>query len=68
MNIYATPSQSKSPKNCLDTAEKAKKKKYRDACLKQSQHFTPFVVSVDVLIGVEAKAALKLVASRLMTK
>ena len=34
MNTDATSYQSKSPKNSLETAKKAKKKKYLHACLK----------------------------------
>ena len=41
---------------------------YLEACLKQRQHFSPFVVSVDGLLGVEATATLKRIASRLATK
>ena len=41
---------------------------YMEACLKQRQHFSPFVVSVDGLLGVEATATLKRIASHLATK
>ena len=41
---------------------------YLEACLQQRQHFYPFVASVDVLLGVEATATPKRLASRLTTK
>ena len=41
---------------------------YLEACLKQRRHFSPFVASVDGLLGVEATATLKRIASRLATK
>ena len=62
VNTDATSYQSKNPEKCLETAEKAKKKKYLDACLKQRRHFTPFVVSVKGLLGVDSEATLKRIA------
>ena len=41
---------------------------YLEACLHQRRHFSPFVASVDGLMGVEATATLKRIASRLATK
>ena len=41
---------------------------YLEACLQQRRHFSPFVASVDGLLGVEATAYLKRIASRLATK
>ena len=41
---------------------------YLEACLQQRRHFSPFVASVDGLLGVEAKATLKRLASHLDTK
>ena len=41
---------------------------YLEACLQQRQHFSPFVASVDGLMGVEATATLKRIASCLATK
>ena len=38
---------------------------YLEACLQQRRHFSPFVASVDGLMGVEAMATLKRIASRL---
>ena len=59
VNTDATSYRSKSPEKCLETTEKAKKKKYLYACLKQRQHLTPFLVSVYSLNGFEAEATLK---------
>ena len=41
---------------------------YLEACLQQCRHFSPFVASVDGMLGVEATATLKRIASRLATK
>ena len=55
-------------KKCLHEAEKGEKKMYLVACLQQRRHFSPFVASVGGLLGVEATATLKRIASRLTTK
>ena len=68
VNTEATSYQSKKPEKCLETAEKAKKKKDLDTCLKHCCNFTTFVASVESLIRVKAEATLKHIASRLMTK
>ena len=39
-----------------------------EACLQQRQHFSPFVALVDGLLGLEATATLKRLASRMATK
>ena len=41
----------KAPEKCLHKAEKVKKKMYMEACLHQRWHFSPFVASVDGLLG-----------------
>ena len=41
---------------------------YLEAYLQQCRHFSPFVASVDGMLGVEATATLKRIASRLATK
>ena len=41
---------------------------YLEACLQQRRHFSPFVASVDRLLGVEATATLKRLVSCLSTK
>ena len=58
VNTDATSYQSQKPEKCLEASEKEKKKNYLDTCINQRQNFTPFIDSVDVLIGVEAEATL----------
>ena len=41
---------------------------YLEACLQQRRHFSPFVASVDGLLGEEETATPKRLASRLATK
>jgi hypothetical protein len=59
---------SRDPKKILLSQEKEKKKKYLDRCLLQRRSFTPFVVSVDGLIGTEASNLLKQLSKRLAEK
>ena len=47
---------------------KGEENMYLEACLQQRRHFSPFVASAEGLLGVEAKATLKRIASRLATK
>ena len=71
MRVVNTDAKSyweKSPKKFLEEAEKSKKKMYLDRCLHQHRHFSPFVAFVDGLLGVEAMATLKRIASRLASK
>ena len=68
VNTDALMYLSKAPEKCLHKAEKGKKKMYLNACLQQRRHFSPFVASVDGLLGVEATATPKRIASRLATK
>ena len=68
VNIYAPTYMNKEPEKCLHEAEKEKKKMYLEACLQQRRHFSPFFASVDGILGVEATATLKRIASRLATK
>ena len=58
----------KTPETCLHHESKVKKKNYLKAFLKQYRNFSPFVISVKWLLGVEAEATLKRIASRLTTK
>ena len=60
--------QKKDSEKCLHDAERGEKKMYLEACLQQRQHFSSFVASVDELLGVEATATLKRIASHLSTK
>ena len=68
VNNAAVSNQSKTPETCPDIAEREKKKKYIHARLNKRQQFTPFVASVDGLLGVEAEATLKRIASHIATK
>jgi hypothetical protein len=56
------------PHDVLRTQEKEKRKKYLCPCLEQRRSFVPFVVSIDGLIGREAKNLLKQIALRLAAK
>jgi len=56
------------PKTVLKRHEREKKSKYNDLCLARHRHFTPLVFSVDGMLGVEAIAATKRLASLLSTK
>ena len=67
-NKYPPSGLSINPKKCLETSYEEKKSNYLVACLKQRRHFTPFVVSVDGLLGVEADEILKRISSRLEKK
>ena len=58
----------KDPAKVLADQEKAKKKKYGEACQEAHRHFTPLVFSVDGMEGAEATAARKRLASRLAAK
>jgi hypothetical protein len=56
------------PEKVLKSAEKVKKTKYLEHCLQQRRAFTPFVISVDGLLGYEAKNLLKRLAFHLAEK
>ena len=56
------------PANILNKHERAKKAKYNDLCLARRRTFTPLVFSVDGLLGVEASAAMKRLATLLTGK
>ena len=68
VNTDALTYLEKAPEKCLHEAEKGKKKMYLEACIQQRRHISTFVASVDGLLGVEATAPLKRIASRLTTK
>ena len=68
VNTDATSYQSKISEKFLETTEKEKKNNYLDSCLKHCLNLTPFIASVGGLLGVEAKATIKRIASRLVTK
>ena len=56
------------PERVLQSHEKEKKRKYLRPCQQQRRAFTPFVVSVDGLIGMEAKNVMKALSRRLALK
>ena len=56
------------PEKVLQSHEKEKKKKYLRPCQHQRLDFTPFVMSVDELLGQEAKNVLKQLSRRLAVK
>ena len=62
VNTDSNSYQSKYLGMCMETAEKAKKKKDLDTCLKHCCNFTTFVASVESLIRVKAEATLKRIA------
>ena len=71
MRVVNTDAKSyleRSPERCLEEAERGKKKMYLEACIQQRRQFSPFVASVDGLLGVRATATLKRIASRLASK
>ena len=50
------------PAKALANAEKIKKEKYLKDCLAKNWHFSPFVVSIDGMLGTEANMILKKLA------
>ena len=56
------------PAKVLESQEKEKKRKYLEACLERRRHFTPFVCSVDGMLGREAKTFAKRLAAKLASK
>ena len=68
MDTDAKSSWEKSPKKCLEEAEKSKKNMYLEAFLQQHWHFSQFFASVDGQLGAEETATLKRISSRLASK
>ena len=68
VNSDSKSHSAKRPEKYLQEAEQAKKKMYLEVCLQKRRHFSPFVSYVNGLMGVEATATLKRIASRLTTK
>jgi hypothetical protein len=56
------------PDSVILSQEMEKKKKYPEPCLEQRRHFTPFVVSIDGLLGREASTLAKRLAQKLAIK
>jgi hypothetical protein len=52
----------KDPQKVLEAVERLEKKKYIQPCFDQRHHFTPFVVSVEGLLGKEARTVIKTLA------
>ena len=59
---------SRDPSLVLKQHEQEKKNKYLQPCIDQRRHFTPFVVSTDVLIAMEGKNLLKMLALQMSKK
>jgi hypothetical protein len=49
-------------------SQEEKKRKYLEACLERRRHFTPFVCSVDGMLGREAKSFAQRLAAKLANK
>jgi hypothetical protein len=58
-DVDAKSNRSKDSDKVLAAHEREKKKKHLGACLEQRRHFSPFVASVDGLLGEEAKILLR---------
>jgi hypothetical protein len=56
------------PAKVLELQEKKKKRKCLEACLERRRHFTPFVCSVDGMLGREAKTFALRLAAKLTNK
>jgi hypothetical protein len=56
------------PAKALLKHEREKKSKHLDTCIEQQRHFTPFVLSTDGHLGMEAKVLLKRLSALLAAK
>jgi hypothetical protein len=73
VDVHVTDTDAKSyikraPAKVLERQEKEKKCKYLEPCLENRRHFTPFVCSVDGLLGHEANTFAKCLAAKLAAK
>ena len=68
VNTDSMAHQNRTSEAVLKTAERSKKKKHLAHCQQQRRHFTPFVVSTDGLLGDEANALVKRLATVLSQK
>ena len=68
VNTDAKSHMTKAQEKYLQEAERGKKHMYLATCVQQRWHLSPFVASVDRLLGVEATSTLKRLSSRLATK
>jgi hypothetical protein len=67
-DINANSQRHLPPDKVLLKHEREKKSKYLNACLDQRRHFTPFVLSTDGQLGIEAKVLLKRLSALLTDK
>ena len=71
-DLYQNDTESSHDMRVVNTNAKYHSAKPPDNCLKvverENRHFSPFVASVDILMGVEVTATLKRIASRLEIK
>ena len=58
----------KDPANVLAQQENEKKRKYSKKCTEQHKNFTPFIISIDGLLGNEAKSFLQHLSRMLAEK
>ena len=68
VNTDANSHSVKTPKKCLQEAERGKKRMYLVVCLQQRREFSPSVALMDGLLGAEATETLKRTSSGLDTK
>ena len=68
MKTNSLTHRTKDPARFLNEAERGEKRMYLEACLQQPRHLSPFVFSMNGLLGVEVTATLKRLVSRLATK
>ena len=68
VNTDAKSHTAKTTEKCLQEAKRRKMRMYLEDCLQKRRHLSPFFASVNGLLGVEATATLKSLASRLTTK
>ena len=67
MNTDAKSHSAKPPEKFLQEAERKNNRMYLEACIQQRRHFSPFVASVDGLLGMEVTATLNRISSCLAT-
>jgi len=63
------PSYTKrNPERIIAQQEREEQKKYLQVCLEQRHHFTPFAVSIDGMLGKEARTFNKRIATTSVVK
>ena len=68
VNTDAKSHSAKNPEKFFQEAGRGKKRMNPEACLQQRQNLSPFFALLDGLLGMEATATLKWLASCLATK